>query len=255
MVYYSVVSKDLKINFVFFYIKKNQNNDSVTNVLYGQNENEINFFVSSIKKNYPNCNIIQCSDLDTPKIIEADTIFREKIDINKIMEGRIFSYSKLNLKDTSIFLDTDMLLVRKIPFELFIDKADIFLLKRSFNLDSRLPKLFRGEVYEDHLKGTIGNIYPFIGCFIITKTNRFWRDCYKIYKRLNNNYKFWFGDQKILREVVEKKLYNFAFLNESDFACPPQFILENKPPFLIHFKGKKNKSLIKKYYDHIYTTT
>ena len=246
------MAKDLKINFVFFYIKKSKKKTSVTNVLYGQSENEINFFVSSIKTNYPNCNIIQCSDLDSPKIKGTDFIFREKIDINKIMEGRIFSYSKLNLKHTSIYLDSDMLLVRKIPFELFIDKADVFLLKRSFNLDGRPPKLFRGQVYEDHLKGTLGNIYPYVGCFIISKNNKFWSDCYKIYKRLNNNYKFWFGDQKVLREIVEKNLYKFAFLNESDFACPPQFIHKNKPPFLIHFKGKNYKSLIKEYYDHIY---
>ncbi len=245
--------KDLKINFVFFYIKKNQHKNSLTNVLYGQNENEINLFVSSIKKHYPNCNIIQCSDLDTPKIKGTNSIFREKIHINKIMEGRMFSYSKLNLKNTSIFLDTDMLLVRKIPFELFIDKADVFLLKRSFYLDSRLPKLFRGQIYENHLHGTLEDIYPYIGCFVISKNNKFWKDCYKIYKRFDNNYKFWFGDQKVLREIVEKNLYNFTFLNESDFACPPQCVLENKPPFLLHFKGKQQKSLIKEYYDHMYT--
>ena len=102
---------------------------------------------------------------------------------------RIFSYSKLNLKNTSIYLDSDMLLVRKIPFELFIDKADVFLLKRSFNLDGRPPKLFRGQIYEDHLKGTLGNIYPYIGCFIISKNNKFWKDCLKIYKRFNSRWR------------------------------------------------------------------
>ena len=65
---------------------------------------------------------------------------RENIDQSKIMEARMFLYSKLNFNTTSVFLDTDMLLVQKIPFKLFIDKAHVFLLKRSFNLEEKPPK-------------------------------------------------------------------------------------------------------------------
>ncbi len=243
---------DQKLNFVFFYVKKNKNNIDSNKVLHNQNEADISYFVSSIKKNYPNCKIIQCTDLTTPKVEGIDIIYRSKIDQNKIMEGRIYSYSKLNLDTPSIFLDTDMLLVRKIPFNLFIDKADIFLLNRSFNLNSKMPRFFRGQIYEDHLLGSMGTLYPYIGCLIIAKTSKFWSDCYDMYKKLPNNYKFWFGDQKILKEIVKKNKYNFAFLDEADFACPPKFLLENKPPFFIHFKGKNFKNLIKEFYFHIY---
>ena len=116
-----------KINFVFFYTKKNGSSTNSDNILHTQNEEDISYFVSSIKKNHPDANIVQCTDLNTPKVDGTNMIIRENIDQNKIMEARIFLYSKLNFNTTSVFLDTDMLLVQKIPFGLFIDKAHVFL--------------------------------------------------------------------------------------------------------------------------------
>ncbi len=242
-----------RINFIFFYVKKNKNNSDNQKVLRIQSEEDISYFISSIKKNHPNANIIQCTDLHTPKVDGTNMIFREKIDQNKIMEARIFLYSKLDLNTLSVFLDTDMLLVRKIPFELFAGKANIFLLKRSFDLKGTPPEVFRGQYYEKHANGTLGKLYPYIGCFVIVNKKNFWKDCYDIYKKYDNNYKFWFGDQKALNEIVNNSNYKFAFLNESDFACPPRYTIKNKPPYLIHFKGKNYKSLIKQYYHYMYT--
>ena len=127
----------------------------------------------------------------------------------------------------------------------------VILLKRSFNVGSKIPEKFRGQTYKEHNSGTLGQIYPYIGCFIISNNNYFWKDCYEIYKNLDDNYKFWFGDQKVLKTIVENKKFNFAFLHESEFACPPYFIDEKKAPYIIHFKGKVTKDLIKKYYDII----
>ncbi len=241
-----------KINFVFFYIKKNQRNTNTENILHTQGEEDIYYFISSIKKNHPNANIVQCSDFNTPQVDGTNMILREDIDQSKIMEGRIYLYSKLNFNAMSVFLDTDMLLVRKIPFELLIEKANVFLLKRSFDLEGKLPIKFRGQYFNEHANGTLGKIYPYIGCFVIVDKKKFWKDCYNIYKKYDNNYKFWFGDQKVLNEIVNNRTYKFAFLNETDFACPPRYTIEKKPPYLIHFKGKNYKSLIKKYYNHMY---
>ena len=236
-------------NFVFFYVKNILSESEF--VIHEHEEENLNYFIDSIKKTHPESKIIQCSDLNTPKITGVDEIFRFNIEQNKIMEGRIFSYSKLNLNEPSIYLDTDMLIIKKIPYSLFADKADIILLSRSFNLDSSIPELFRGQNFKEHSENTLGKIYPYIGCFVISNSNKFWKNCYKLYQKLDNNYKFWFGDQKILKEIVENKNFNFAFLKESEFACPPYFINEKKSPFIIHFKGKASKKLIKKYYNYI----
>ena len=62
-----------------------------------------------------------------------------------------------------------MLVLKKIPFELFVNKKDVFLLKRSFDLNGIPPMNFRGLTYENHLTGTLETLYPFIGCLVITK--------------------------------------------------------------------------------------
>ncbi len=246
------MSNNVRINFVFFHVKKTNDEKKTKNKIHEHNEEDISLFISSIKRNHPESKIIQCSDFYTPKIEGIDKILRKKINLDKIMEERIAFYSTLKLSDPSVFLDTDMLLVKKIPLDQFLDKADVFLLKRSYDVEGNVPKLFRGQIYKDHLSGTLGQLYPYIGCFVITKNIEFWKNCYKIYKRLDKNYKFWFGDQKVFKEIVDKKIHKFAFLNESDFACPPRYINENKNPFLIHFKGKNSKYLIKDLYYQIY---
>ena len=243
------MDKKLLKNFVFFYINKTISNSNF--VIHKHEEENLNYFIASIKKHHPESKIFQCTDLVSPKVSGVDEVFRFDIDQNKIMEGRIFAYSKLSLGETSIYLDTDMLITKKIPFELFTDKADVFLLNRSFNRDSIVPEIFRGQIYKEHNKGYLGQIYPYIGCFVISSSNEFWKDCYSIYEKLEDNYKFWFGDQKVLKKIVENKKYKFAFLKESEFACPPYFINEKKAPFIIHFKGRGTKDLIKKYYDLI----
>ena len=92
-----------KLNFVFFYIKKNEKKITSKNVIHKQNEEDISYFVSSIKKNHPNSNIIQCSDLDTPKINGTNVIFRENLDNKKFVAKSNRSKKNNGSKNSSIF--------------------------------------------------------------------------------------------------------------------------------------------------------
>ena len=47
-------------NFVFFYLKKQIRNSKF--VIHNYEEENLNYFVSSIKKFHPNSKIIQCTD-------------------------------------------------------------------------------------------------------------------------------------------------------------------------------------------------
>ena len=51
--------------------------------------------------------------------------------------------------------------------------------------------------------------------------------------------------------MVENKDFNFGFVEEKDFACPPQNLEGNTRPFILHFKGKINKQIMKKYYEYV----
>ena len=64
-------------------------------------------------------------------------------------------------------------------------------------------------------------------------------------------YKIWFGDQEIFRKMVENNEFSFGFVEEKDFACPPQYLTGNTRPFIVHFKGKINKQIMSKYYNYV----
>ena len=51
--------------------------------------------------------------------------------------------------------------------------------------------------------------------------------------------------------MVKENSYNFAFLDEKDFACPPQHLSGKNRPFIVHFKGKYNKELIRNYFEFV----
>ena len=110
-----------------------------------------------------------------------------------------------------------------------------------------MPTTFRKQKFPNH-KTKIWKISIIIGCFAILKKQNFWLDCLKYYENLNENYKNWFGDQEVFKRLVEENNYKFAYLEEKNFACPPQHLSGKDRPFIIHFKGKYNKELIKKYY-------
>ena len=85
-------------NFVFFYVKKTNLESDL--VLHEHHHENINYFISSIKKHHPESKIIQCTDLQTDIIQGVDKVFRVNVNQNKIMASRIFCYSKLNLDNS-----------------------------------------------------------------------------------------------------------------------------------------------------------
>ena len=80
-------------NFVFFYLKKQIRNSKF--VIHNYDEENLNYFVSSIKKFHPDSKIIQCTDFKTPKVIGVDEIFR----INSYIFISIFIHFDNDLND------------------------------------------------------------------------------------------------------------------------------------------------------------
>ena len=217
----------------------------------GIERENIDLFIKSIRKYHIESTIIHCTDIFTETFKDVDIVHRDRFDLNHIMFGRVKCFSSFTINKTSIYLDPDMLVMKTIPVKSFEEKAEVFLLKRSFDLSNKMPTTFRKLKFPNHKNKNLENIYPFIGCFVILKKQNFWLDCLKYYENLNENYKNWFGDQEVFKRLVEENNYKFAYLEEKHFACPPQHLSGKDRPFIIHFKGKYNKELIKKYYEFV----
>ena len=239
----------MSYNFIFFYIdtKTNELSDKHSSI-----EREgIKYFINSIKKYHPLSTITHCTDLQTKSFDGVDNIHRTEFDTNFLMYGKIKSFSTLEIKRTSIYLDPDMLIMRSIPISKIEKKADVFLLKRSFNNNATIPTIFRELKFSKHINKKYEDIYPYVACLVICKNTIFWKRCLSYFKVIENVYKIWFGDQEIFRQIVEQKKFSFGFVDEKDFACPPQNLKGNNRPFILHFKGKTNKELIQQYYKYV----
>ena len=236
-------------NFIFFHIDTKR--EELSNKHANIERESIVYFINSIKKYHPNSRIIHCTDFITESFKEVNQTHRTDFDRNYLMYGKIKSFSTLKINKTSIYLDPDMLLMRNIPINKFEERAEVFLLKRSFNNNVNIPVKFRGLKFLQHENKYYSDLYPYIACLVICKKEKFWKKCLSFFEEIENVYKIWFGDQEILRMIVEKNNFDFGFVEEKDFACPPQNLNGKTRPFIIHFKGKINKEIIKKYYQFV----
>ncbi len=239
----------MSFNFVFFYI--DTKNDKLSNKHKSIEREDVIYFINSIKKYHPQSKIIHCTDIITKSFDGVDVVHRVKFDTNFLMYGKIKSFSTLKIDRTSIYLDPDMLIMKTVPIDSIENKADVFLLKRTFNNEANIPLVFRGLKFSNHQNKKYTDVYPYIACLVICKQQIFWKKCLDYFNNIDYVYKLWFGDQEILRLMVEKKTFTFGFIEEKDFACPPQNLKGNTRPFIIHFKGKINKLMIKKYYEYV----
>ena len=239
----------MSIDFVFFYIDTETN--ELSNKHKSLDRDDIIYFIKSIKKYHPESKIIHCTDLFTKSFSDVDLVHRVKFDTNFLMYGKIKSFSTLKIDKTTVYLDPDMLVMKNIPISSIEDKADVFLLKRSFNNEMDVPLNFRGIKFSNHQNKKYIDVYPYIACLVICKQEIFWKKCLDYFDNINNNYKLWFGDQEIFRLMVEKKTFTFGFIEEKNFACPPQYLKGNTRPFILHFKGKINKQTMKEYYKYV----
>ena len=222
------------MTFVFFHISSDPATES----------SQPSLMVKSIRKHYPEENIIQVTDRNTDVVKGVSSAFRTEGNKEEIMAFRTNAFSELRLKEKAIYLDTDMLILKKLNIENLFKENDVVLLKRDFMKDSLINVSFRGMDLS-YLKGkTIGEVWPYIGCFGGTTSYKFWSHCSDYLNKLDKQSKYWFGDQDAIREIAKSNYFKVAEVGEKEFACPPKFIEKGNPPSIIHFKGHNNKLLM-----------
>ena len=218
---------DQRINFVFLHVGE---------------DTRPNLLVKSIRKYFDKPYIYQCTDLASKEVDGVDKVFRYDGDIKNIMRFRLEVFSLLNIQEKAIYLDTDMLVINK--FDIDITHCDAILCKRSFDLDNLFNTSFRDMDLSEYKNMTLGDVYPFLGCFTVTKSSDFWKEAFNIQKSLDKKFHYWYGDQEALKIIKEKNIFNIDTVKESIFACLPEQIDELNLPNIIHFKGAARKNFM-----------
>ena len=197
----------------------------------------------SIKKFNPDSEIYFITDLLTKDIEGVTETVRFDLDVNNLMTSRLEAFSRLKLTRPAIYLDTDVLVVRPIPVELFKEN-DVVLCNRTFSRDTLINTSFKNLDLSEYSGRTFGEIYPFLACFTFSKDYQLWSECYKILMSLNNKFHFWYGDQEALRIIYEKKIFNIGLLDENIICTLPEYSKPNDGPYSVHFKGPIRKNLM-----------
>jgi len=213
------------INFVFFHV--------------GDVE-QPRLLVKSIRKFNPDSKIYFITDKVTENIDDVTETLRIECDRDNLMTSRLKAFSQLKLNAHAIYMDTDVLLVRPITLDLFLDH-DVYLCLRSHDKKRVINHQIRMLDLSEYKGKSIGDIYPYLACFTYTKNYLFWVDCLETLNSLDKKFHVWYGDQEALRIINDSKKYDIGYLDESSICTLPDFSSIGDGSYSLHFKGAARK--------------
>ena len=198
--------------------------------------------VSSIRRQTPDAQIIQCSDGATQEVPGVSAVHRETGDTGNLMSFRLAAFAALGLDRPAAYVDTDMLFVRPVDPVRVLGDTDVAVCDRSFGRDDVINTAFRGMDLTEYANRTFGEIYPYIACFTVTRGPAFWQACHEELLRLPEKFRFWYGDQEAIRNVADGGAFRVKKLPESICGCLPDRLAEiSGAPRVLHFKGPQRK--------------
>ena len=138
------------------------------------------------------------------------------------MTFRLSCFSRIQIDAPTIFLDTDILCVQKVDLPQILHDNDIAVCHRQFDTKSLIKADSKRMKLPEYAGRTMGQVYPYIACATVTKSNDFWITCLKNLLELDPKFHVWYGDQEAIRNVVASNKYKTALLPESIYACLPE---------------------------------
>ena len=200
----------------------------------------VELLVQSIHRTNPKARVIQCTDLLTDQVAGTTEVYRHYGDPSNLMTFRLEAFSGVGLQESAIYLDTDMLVITELDAESLLAEADVACCERSFGRDSLINTSFRGMDLSEYENKTLGEVYPILAAFTVTRTCDFWGACLERLMTLEKKFHDWYGDQEAMRDVARLNRFNLRLIPESVFACLPEFA-QNNSPKVLHFKGARRK--------------
>ena len=204
----------------------------------------------SIKKFNPDSKIFYITDKKNKNIEGVTNTIRIDCNSDDLMTSRLLGFSELKLNTPAIYIDSDVLITKNIPNELF-NQNEVYLCKRSFMIDSIINTSFKNMDLSEYKNKTLGEVYPFIACFTYATNYKFWEECYNILINLNKKFHYWYGDQEALRIINDQKKFNIGYLNENLICSTPEMLNETSKVYSIHFKGPNRKKLMSTFAEKI----
>lgn len=239
----------MSMNVVFFHV--------------GEDIQQPTQMVQSLRLCDPTARVIQCTDSCSVVIPGVNQTVRLAYPSEgKFMIERIQAFSLCNLNEPAIYIDTDMLWLKKINIEESLGSRVVLLCQRSFFKDDSFNTALKRKLknpqtgviaevtltYEEHSGKTVFEVFPYIACFTVAASSAFWFEILDVLRGLPQKYRDWYGDQEALRIFVERTdlAGRLGFVPESVVACLPEFtgLSKSSPPCLLHFKGAKRKNLM-----------
>ncbi len=207
----------------------------------------------SIRATNPAAQIIQCTDKSTPVVPNVNEVHRTTGDPDKLMIYRLQGFAALGLKEPALYLDTDMLVLRQIsPIEL-LGQHEAILCKRSFNLQGPFIGRQRGLDFSEYHNKPLGEVYPFVACTTISRSQDFWEELSEILIRLDRKFLEWYGDQEAMKAWGRShSIDSYGTLPESEYGCLPEERQMLKNAKILHFKGHQRKAAMTKFYNAIF---
>lgn len=197
----------------------------------------VNKLIDSIKKTNPQSRIIMCTDAATPLVQGVERIER-LVEREYLMHHRWLAYRELGLNEPAVYLDTDMIVRGTIDVELLLSDKDYVFCSRSFQKNAGFNGQQRGLDFSEYHNRPINDVYPVLGCFVITRDSSKWTALVAAYEKLADKFKRWYGDQEVLRDFRGAVNY----VEESRYACLPEHA-DQHTPYILHYKGnRKNEA-------------
>tara|TARA_B100001063_G_C16664342_1_gene502806 strand:+ start:236 stop:889 length:654 start_codon:yes stop_codon:yes gene_type:complete len=200
----------------------------------------------SIKKIYPNHKIITVIGKNQKKIPYSDISETYNFSKSSIMFNIIHCQLEIVKKyGPTLFLDTDMLLIKNINEFVELNKYDMSVTIRS-------EITLKTKLHEDHkikfpklFNKTFGEVMPYNAGIYFCKEKYVLEYMLNSFKKMPREYFRWYGDQIALNMLYKSNKFNIKIFQDNKYNFTPKSNDENiSEKKILHFKGRRRNLFI-----------
>lgn len=198
--------------------------------------------VASLKAVMPDAEVIMCTDDVTPDVPGVNDRKVSRGSPEQMMLWRNRAFAEARLTRPAAYIDTDMLFMLPVNPAAILGEREIVMCRRSFDREAGFNGKQKGGVFEKYHGIPIGTLYPYLGCFTVTRSWREWSNLSILMGFMDKSLQSWYGDQEALKAYSHMLLPELmGEVHEMDYACLPDRMTEGFVPYILHYKGPARK--------------